>query len=80
VEQKTQGDDMTEEKQQKFTAKVRRGLNWVHTVAGAELAKKKAEATGVRIEGFTASELSDVESALTWIAQNKETTSSTPAA
>jgi len=42
---------MTEEKQQKFTAKVRRGLVWVHTVASAELAKKKAEATGVRIEG-----------------------------
>jgi hypothetical protein len=41
-------------------------------VAAAELAKKKAEATGVRIDGFTASELADVESALTWIAQNKE--------
>ena len=63
---------MTEEKQQKFTAKVRRGLVWVHSVAAAELAKKKAEATVVRIEGFTASELADVESALTWIAQNKE--------
>ncbi len=63
---------MTEEKQQKFTAKVRRGLVWVHGVAGAELARKKAEAPGVRIEGFTASELSDVESALTWIEQNKE--------
>ena len=63
---------MTEEKQQKFTAKVRRGLVWVHSVASAELAKKKAEATGVRIEGFTASELADVESALTWIGQNKE--------
>ena len=34
---------MTEDKQQKFTAKVRRGLVWVHAVAGAELAKKKAE-------------------------------------
>jgi len=63
---------MNEEKQQKFTAKVRRGLVWVHSVAAAELAKKKAEATGVRIEGFTASELADVESALTWIGQNKE--------
>ena len=71
---------MTEEKQQKFTAKVRRGLVWVHTVAGAELAKKKAEATGVRIEGFTASELADVESALTWIAQNQESQSAEPAA
>ena len=63
---------MSEEKQQKFTAKVRRGLVWVHRVAGAELAHKKAEATGVRIEGFTAAELADVESALTWIEQNKE--------
>ena len=63
---------MTEEKQQKFTAKVRRGLVWVHGVAFAELARKKAAATGVRIEGFTAAELADVESALTWIEQNKE--------
>ena len=31
---------MTDEKQQKFTAKVRRGLVWIHTVAHAELAKK----------------------------------------
>jgi len=71
---------MTEEKQQKFTAKVRRGLVWVHAVAGAELAKKKAEATGVRIEGFTASQLADVESALTWISQNKDTQNAEPAA
>jgi hypothetical protein len=66
---------MSEEKQQKFTAKVRRGLVWVHAVAGAELARKKAEATGVRIEGFSASELADVEAALTWIEQNKESAS-----
>jgi len=52
---------------------------WVHSVAAAELAKKKAEATGVRLEGFTASELADVESALTWIAQNKESKSAEPA-
>ncbi|HEX4240440.1 MAG TPA: hypothetical protein VHZ53_03450 [Steroidobacteraceae bacterium] len=71
---------MTEEKQQKFTAKVRRGLTWIHTVASNELAKKKAEAPGVRIEGFTASELADVESALTWIAQNREPKSGEPAA
>ncbi len=63
---------MSDEKQQKFTAKVRRGLTWVNSVAAAELAKKKAEAPGVRIEGFTASELADVEAALTWIQQNKE--------
>ena len=69
---------MSEEKQQKFTAKVRRGLVWVHAVAGAELAKKKAEAPGVRIEGFTASELADVESALTWISQNKKSQGSAP--
>jgi hypothetical protein len=66
---------MTDEKQQKLTAKVLRGLVWVHNVAAAELAKKKAEATGVRIEGFTAAELADVESALTWIPQNKESQS-----
>jgi hypothetical protein len=66
---------MTDEKQQKFTAKVRRGLVWVDTVASAELARKKAAAPGVRIEGFTASELADVEAALTWIAQNKESQS-----
>ena len=70
---------MTEEKQQKFTAKVRRGLVWIHAVADAELARKKAETTGVRIEGFTASELADVESALTWIAQNKEAKGADPA-
>ncbi len=69
---------MTEEKQQKFTAKVRRGLVWVHSVAGAELAKKKAEATGVRIEGFTASELADVESALTWIARTRNRRAPSP--
>jgi hypothetical protein len=63
---------MSEEKQQKFTAKVRRGLVWVQQIAEAELAKKKAESTGARISGFTASELQDVEAALTWIAQNKE--------
>ncbi|MFI5003266.1 MAG: hypothetical protein ACHQK9_25545 [Reyranellales bacterium] len=63
---------MSEEKQQKFTAKVRRGLVWVHGVAAAELAKKKADSPGVRVQGFTASELADVESALTWIEQNKE--------
>jgi hypothetical protein len=68
---------MTEEKQQKFTAKVRRGLVWVHTVAAAELVRKKAESPGVRVQGFTASELADVESALTWIAQNQD--SSKPA-
>ncbi|MDE1924464.1 MAG: hypothetical protein KGL92_15255 [Gammaproteobacteria bacterium] len=70
---------MSEEKQQKFTAKVRRGLTWVHGVAAAELARKKAETTGVRIEGFTASELADVEAALTWIEQNKDSGQKDPA-
>jgi len=65
---------MSDEKQQKFTAKVRRGLVWVHRVADAELSRKKAEATGARIHGFTASELADVEAALTWIDQNREST------
>jgi hypothetical protein len=70
---------MSEDKQQKFTAKVRRGLVWVYSVAAAELARKKAEATGVRIEGFTAAELADVEAALTWISQNKESPGTDPA-
>ena len=68
---------MSEDKQQKFTAKVRRGLVWVHGVAAAELARKKADSPGVRVQGFTASELADVESALTWIEQNQD--SSKPA-
>ncbi|HEY2144556.1 MAG TPA: hypothetical protein VGH12_00705 [Steroidobacteraceae bacterium] len=70
---------MSEDKQQKFTAKVRRGLVWVSSVAAQELANKKAAATGVRIEGFTAAELADVEAALTWISQNKESQGSDPA-
>jgi hypothetical protein len=65
---------MSDEKQQKFTAKVRRGLVWVHQVAAAELARKKADSPGVRVQGFTASELADVESALTWIEQNQDST------
>lgn len=68
---------MSEDKQQKFTAKVRRGLVWVHSVAAAELVRKKAESPGVRVQGFTASELADVEAALTWIEQNRD--SSKPA-
>ncbi|NNM61577.1 MAG: hypothetical protein HKM03_05355 [Steroidobacteraceae bacterium] len=65
---------MNDDKQQKFTAKVRRGLVWVHEVAAAELARKKAASAGARVEGFTAGALADVESALTWIEQNKEST------
>jgi hypothetical protein len=64
---------MTEDKQQKFTSKVRRGLNWVHTQAHAELARIKATATGPKVPGFSAAELADVEAALLWIEQNKET-------
>ena len=63
---------MTDDKQQKFTSKVRRGLNWVHTQAHAELERIKATATGAKVPGFTAAELSDVEAALLWIEQNKE--------
>jgi phosphoserine aminotransferase len=65
---------MNDEKQQKFTSKVRRGLVWVHKTANAELDRVKAEAGGGRISGMNASELADLEAALTWIAQNKETT------
>jgi hypothetical protein len=64
---------MTEEKSQKFTSKVRRGLAWVHTVSGNELNRLKNEAGGGRIPGMTASQLSDLEAALLWIQQNKET-------
>jgi hypothetical protein len=63
---------MSEEKQQKFTSKVRRGLVWVYATANNELNRRKAESTTVRLEGFTASDLADVESALLWISQNKE--------
>ena len=72
---------MTDEKQQKFTAKVRRGLVWVHSVASSRTRQEKGgERLASEIEGFTASELADVESALTWIGQNKETKSDEPAA
>jgi hypothetical protein len=63
---------MTDDKQQKFTSKVRRGLNWVHTHAHAELQRIKATATGAKVPGFSAGELADVEAALVWIEQNKE--------
>jgi hypothetical protein len=63
---------MTDEKQQKFTSKVRRGLVWVYSTANGELERRKAESTTARLEGFTASDLADVEAALLWIAQNKE--------
>ncbi|HEX9473536.1 MAG TPA: hypothetical protein VF931_05070 [Steroidobacteraceae bacterium] len=63
---------MTEEKQQKFTSKVRRGLGWVHAQAQAEMNRLKAAAGGGRIPGFSAGDLSDVEAALVWIEQNKE--------
>ena len=64
---------MTEEnKQQKFTSKVRCGLVWVHTQANGELERLKASAPGAKVPGFNASELADVEAALMWIAQNKE--------
>jgi len=64
---------MSDEKQQKFTSKVRRGLVWVHRVAGTELDNIKNAAGGGRITGMTAAELADLEAALTWIAQNKQT-------
>jgi hypothetical protein len=63
---------MTDEKQQKFTSKVRRGLVWVHAQANAELARLKATASGSKVPGFNAAELADVEAAMLWIEQNKE--------
>lgn len=63
---------MNEEKQQKFTSKVRRGLVWVHKVSQAEIDRLRAEAGGGRISGLSAAELADIDAALTWIAQNKE--------
>jgi hypothetical protein len=63
---------MTEDKQQKFTSKVRRGLTWVHAQANGELERQKAAAGGGRVPGFNAAELADLEAALLWIEQNKE--------
>jgi phosphoserine aminotransferase len=63
---------MTEDKQQKFTSKVRRGLTWVYAQAHGELERNKAAAGGGRVAGFNAAELADVEAALLWIEQNKE--------
>lgn len=63
---------MTDDKQQKFTSKVRRGLSWVHAQAYAELQRIKATAPGAKVPGFSAAELTDVEAALLWIEQNKE--------
>jgi hypothetical protein len=63
---------MTDDKQQKFTSKVRRGLNWVYGQAHGELERIKATAPGAKVPGFNASELADVEAALLWIQQNKE--------
>jgi len=63
---------MNDEKQQKFTSKVRRGLVWVHKVSQTEMDRLRAEAGGGRIAGLSAAELADIDAALTWIAQNKE--------
>jgi hypothetical protein len=52
---------MNDEKQQKFTSKVRRGLVWVHTQANGELERLRASAPGAKVPGFTAAELADVE-------------------
>ena len=63
---------MTEEKSQKFTSKVRRGLTWVSTVSSTELARVKQEAGGGRIPGMTAAQLSDIEAALLWIRRTRK--------
>ena len=55
---------MSDDKQQKFTSKVRRGLVWVYKTANDELNRRKAESTTVRLEGFTAADLQDLEAAL----------------
>ena len=67
---------MTDDKQQKFTAKVRRGLVWVHARAHGELARLKEASGTSRIPGMSAGELADIEAALVWIEQNKESTPS----
>ena len=67
---------MSDDKQQKITSKVRRGLVWVHTQANGELERIKASASGARVPGFSAAELADVEAALLWIEQNKEVAAS----
>jgi len=67
---------MTDDKQQKFTAKVRRGLVWVHAQANGEMARLKTAAGSSRIPGMNAGELADIEAALVWIEQNKEATPS----
>lgn len=61
---------MSDDKQQKFTAKVRRGLVWVNTQANNELDRLKASAPGAKVPGFSAAELADLEAALLWIQQN----------
>ena len=63
---------MTEEAKQKFTSKVRRGLNWVHAQARADYDRLRESAGGGRVPGFNAGELADIEAALAWIEQNKE--------
>ena len=63
---------MTDHKQQKFTSKVRRGLNWVHAQAHLELTRIKGTAVASKVPGFSAAELADVEAALLWIEQNKQ--------
>jgi hypothetical protein len=64
--------DMTEETKQKFTSKVRRGLNWVHTQSRAQFDSLRNSAAGGRVPGFSAGDLADIEAALVWIEQNKE--------
>ena len=63
---------MTEEAKQKFTSKVRRGLNWVHAQARTELDRLRDAAAGGRVPGFSAGELADIDAAIVWIEQNKE--------
>jgi hypothetical protein len=44
----------------------------VHIQAHAELDRIKASAPGAKVSDFSTAELADVEAALLWIEQNKE--------
>jgi len=63
---------MTEDNKQKFTSKVRRGLNYVHAQARSQFDSLRNSAAGGRVPGYTAGDLADIEAALVWIEQNKE--------
>jgi len=63
---------MTEEKQQKFTAKVRRGLVWIHTVAGRRTRQEKGGGNRRADRRLHCQRTCRRGIALTWISQNKD--------